>query len=389
MVRFHSSYNDRGPDRRSDSLGRSFSTRRSSPWQRQQSPNRRLFRLVLALGLVLIVMQRTGDPKIYRMFFPGLQETVTVQDDLVWQPTYDRSSRSDSKDDTTQPTAGIDDSDDQKPQADQGTSPDDQTARAQAARATADPSTEAKEADRRMLDAVDDRAIWVQADQPAFFRLLQTGGRPAHLDDPAMQVGCLSLLNQPDVYLKTKVLVIGRLGRIERIESKANEQGIKEYYQLWIDPNDASQRPVTCYCLRLLPTLEPYLGLQTIPSGPLVHVEGVYLKRLAYASPSGSQLAPAIVGRITAGPAPLAAQSSTAAIGRGRGQAEAWGMWLVGIPAIAALVVTIVIYRASALAGRRIRQARQQAEQLDPSSIQQLQAATSVHPIPVSNEQSS
>ncbi len=90
------------------------------------------------------------------------------------------------------------------------------------------------------------------------------------------------------------MLVIGKLGRVERFAAKANDFGVQQYYRFWIDPNDASQQPITCYCARLLPTLEPYLGQPLIQDRPLVHVEGVYLKRIAYASKAGSQLAPAM-----------------------------------------------------------------------------------------------
>lgn len=328
MVRFQSPQSHRNPFRRSGSLAR------------DRSANRRLFRMILALGLVLIVMQRAGDPKVYRMFFPELQQTTAVQDELLAPSDSVSSDRSDSVDATSRRADRIDD------------------------------LTE----DAALLESVNTGALWTKADQPAFYRLLSTGGEMKQLAKPPQQTGALSLLTQADVYLKSNVLIIGRLGRVEQIAAEANDFGVTKYYQLWIDPSDASGQPVTCYCERLMPSLKPYLGQTLIDDGPTVHVEGVYLKRIAYAAKAGSQLAPAIVGRITAGPAAVSSGSKSTSLKSTSTAALPMGWkWLVLSAASVALMITFVIFRISAASAKRIRIARQQSQRLDADALGVLQ----------------
>ncbi len=141
MVRFQSPQSNRNTFRHSGTV------------PQDRSANRRLFRLILALGLVLIVMQRAGDPKVYRMFFPELQQTTAVQDELLAPKPSAFPNRTDSVDPTNESAAGIEDSTD----------------------------------DAALLDAVSGSALWTKTDQPAFYRLLSTGGVMNHLTRSAQQ----------------------------------------------------------------------------------------------------------------------------------------------------------------------------------------------------------
>ncbi len=141
MVRFHSPRSNRN------------TSRHSATMVPDRSANRRLFRLILALGLVLIVMQRAGDPKVFRMFFPELQQTTAVQDDHLAPVASPFSDHTDSDDSTDQNAERINDSAD----------------------------------DAALLESVSASALWTKADQPAFYRLLSTGGVMKHLTQPAQQ----------------------------------------------------------------------------------------------------------------------------------------------------------------------------------------------------------
>ncbi len=152
--------------------------------------------------------------------------------------------------------------------------------------------------------------------------------------------------------------------------AKANDFEVKQYYQLWINPNDASEQPITCYCARLMSSLEPYLGQSLIYDGPEIHVEGVYLKRIAYAAQAGSQLAPAIVGRITAGPTLVSTRHTDSSnLSPTSASLPMPWKWLVLLAVGAAVMVSFIIFRYSAAYSQRTRIARQQSQRLDANAL--------------------
>ncbi len=119
-----------------------------------------------------------------------------------------------------------------------------------------------------------------------------------------------------------------------------------------------------------MPSLEPYLGQSLINDGPTVHVEGVYLKRIAYASKAGSQLAPAIVGRITAGPAVVSTRhTDSSGVSPTSAPLPLPWKWLVLLAAGAAVVVSFIIFRVTSAYTQRTRIARQQSQRLDADSL--------------------
>ncbi|MEO1614930.1 MAG: hypothetical protein AAFV88_03715 [Planctomycetota bacterium] len=73
-------------------------------------------------------------------------------------------------------------------------------------------------------------------------------------DDPkVVSAGVLPLLNQPDVYFGNVIRVRGKLRRGNRVEATANRAGIESYWRLWILPDDGGKRPIQLV-VQTLPT---------------------------------------------------------------------------------------------------------------------------------------
>ena len=220
-------------------------------------PHRRMVQLLLALALVLVLMQQASNPKLYESFFGALT--------------------AEHEDHTAEPPAHV------------------QTADANAAslprQAIAPPVP-----DVELTSQVVDGSVWRQGDFAAMFSFLQE----AEGDAPAAgsAVGVLPLLQQPEVYRNQVVRCRGQVVRAQRIEATGNDFGIDQYWQLWLRPQAGADRPLVVITGSVPDAVAMVDATGIDRDGPDILVAGRFLKRLAYQSAAGADLAPVIVGRI-------------------------------------------------------------------------------------------
>ena len=105
-------------------------------------------------------------------------------------------------------------------------------------------------------------------------------------------VSYAQLFQQPNEYRGRLVTVSGAVRRAHRLEIFPNGYGFKEYYQLWIWPDDNSSAPMVIYCLELpkgFPT-----GMEIAEQA---EVTGLFFKRLAYSAKDTVRVAPEILAK--------------------------------------------------------------------------------------------
>lgn len=331
----------------------------------QRTPaNRRIFRLALMLVLVLLLMQQASDPDVYRRFFGAMGAPLdAVPSESHRPPGPERSHISEAEaieslqvapgaPQTGTPLAGtverVDDETRRRLSASlaalrRGEEPHEvvegetwdrlvQTvAEAAAKEGEINPETlaaalrspgspDAKALLQRLqagLDAsywttVSDATIWQPGDALAFYRLLEKGGQ---FEEPPTRVGYLSLSDQPLVYRGRPVAIEGDVARVEPQRAPANEFGVEDYWLVWLRPADGSDRPVMVYAAEISAGLKQLTGRPRINDGLEVTAEGVFLKRHLYLSQRGSELAPVIVGSVTAAGASDVVVAVTADVG--------------------------------------------------------------------------
>jgi hypothetical protein len=145
-----------------------------------------------------------------------------------------------------------------------------------------------------------DGSVWRSGDFDSFYRYLDQAGGLSQTGIAA--TGVLPLLQQPDVFRNQLVRIHGGVARAERIDARENPYGITEYWQLWLRPSDGADRPLVAIVADVPVPVES-VGRQEITDlSPRVTVVGTFLKRLAYESAMGADLAPVVVGRIVVAP---------------------------------------------------------------------------------------
>ncbi|ELP32581.1 hypothetical protein RBSWK_03522 [Rhodopirellula baltica SWK14] len=267
---------------------------------------RRLFRLMLALALVLMVMRQAARPGVYAIFFP--ETMVPVQSEPASQST--------SKPVSNKPTVGELSGDQLRSEwetvqaavAEQILSEDQTLEKAQ--------RTPTRMEQESLIAQVDDGTVWRAADQPALCATLALHRSPESWSaeppfESVLETGLLPLLQQPDVYRGRTVRATGKLVRIVSVQASTNPWGIDRYWDCWLQPEDGSQRP----WLIIVPHLprgvrelvpEPVDDLESTDSVdiasplPTIVVEGEFLKRLSYQSADGAELTPVVVGHVQA-----------------------------------------------------------------------------------------
>ena len=317
---------------------------------------RRVLRLAVLLGLVLLLMNQAADPQVYRNFFAALgaplepppevrptavansadraleaggnaQQTVTPltetvatldEDELeklaAWLSQWRRTG---ALADSPASDASLGLEEPQEPIALAAIAPRLSSAAAEngeidpqqldeaLAVPAAHPATVARltaAVDARLLAPVSDATIWQSADRLAFYRCLEAGALQdfSTFGGGATRVGFVSLFDQPAVYRGRPVWLEGNVARVERHEAAENPFGVAGYWLVWLRPDDGSDRPVMVYATRLPPSLQAYQGEDYVPAGPVVRGVGVFLRRHLYRSVKGSELAPVVVGQVMA-----------------------------------------------------------------------------------------
>jgi hypothetical protein len=149
--------------------------------------------------------------------------------------------------------------------------------------------------DRWAIARVDPAAVWKGVDTLGFYRLLEDdpGRRP---DDAASRTSITSLVQQPDVYLRRRVVLPASVARAIRRTAAKNPFGVQDYWEVWLRPRDGSERPFVMFTREVSTAIAAIGPDAALTEGPPVWVDGVFLKRIAYQSSLGRELAPAIVG---------------------------------------------------------------------------------------------
>lgn len=155
---------------------------------------------------------------------------------------------------------------------------------------------------RRLFGGVP-AAIWedVRDDTPlrpaenkAFFSVLQAL-RETPLNKLAEQssgpVTYTQLLQQPQAYRGELVTLVGRVRRAFRLQAAQNEVGVKNLYQVWLEPADISE-PVVIYLAELPRGFPEGMHLDE-----QVTAHAVFFKRWPYRAVTGLRSAPLLLAR--------------------------------------------------------------------------------------------
>lgn len=130
-----------------------------------------------------------------------------------------------------------------------------------------------------LLAPVQDDKRLLSSENPGFYALLALlrDTDPKELAKYSRGVvPFIQLYQQPEVYRGEVVEVRGKVHRAIKTKPALNENGIKEHYQVWIEPDDRHD-PVAVYCVELPPNF---------PDGDKlserIELTGIFFKRWAY-----------------------------------------------------------------------------------------------------------
>ena len=315
---------------------------------RRNESTRHLIRLAILLALVVVLMKDGVQPRFFEPFFAdappsdprGFTRTVAVKNVLV--TTDDARSSDDvqsnqtpsSVDSTGVHSAGVDSDVSIDDLVDAFWSSADRDAREELMAVSigvrpVDPESSLIEAalsevvsrqpDRvatavfdRLNQSVVDGTEYRSGDNDAMQFLLGAAARSRwafdrvvvdvpHAIQVPRQISVTPLLQQPDVYRGTMAEVRGRVARIDRIDAVDHPLSPGPTFQVWIRPRSGVDRPVV-FCTPNLPasvlrSIGDRFG-ENVSRGEDVIARGIVLKRLAYRSGVGVDVAPVLVGRL-------------------------------------------------------------------------------------------
>ena len=337
---------------------------------------RRLLRLVLGLALVVVVMRQAAKPAIYRTFFGpqatnshwtgGTPVTSSGPQSPTNTPKTTQAPQSPESNKSSQDRTIANQLVGQMPREDQmvwlvnlsrwqrgepleipstslsklidilaantslsisSIQPTDITRWRVFFASLAEPNSQPEQADRlgkpllaSLLHALDDAAasrvidgsVWRSSDFDRFYRCLDEAKLLP--DRGVASTGVIPLLQQPEVFLDQLVVVHGAVARAEQLPAEDNPFQIQNYWQLWLRPSDGADRPLVA----IVPTVPKIVAAvasdATATEGPPIAVVGRFVKRLAYQSALGADLAPIVIGRIISVPMTEEALPSTALV---------------------------------------------------------------------------
>jgi len=295
-----------------DSLYRHQNRGQNRRQSQSRGDARRIIHLLIALGLILVMMRQASKPAIYEIFFGATTPQTAVES--TW-PASDT--------DSIDPAAQID----------------------------------VVQIDPDIMASVVDGAVWRSGDFDALYWYLNEARNRSATSGPI--VGVVPLLQQPDVFLNRPVRSRGRVVRCERIEAEANDYGITEYWQLWIRPSVGADRPMVVI-VEKVPDEVAVVGSDTIDeNGPTLLVAGRFLKRLAYRSSVGADLAPVIVGTLITPSTDTNDSRNQSVGGRYDRQLRLW--MLIGLSTIIGLLLAALAMWRTSVTANRTRQIRSRA----------------------------
>lgn len=282
--------------------------------------------MLIALTLVLVMMHQGSKPEIYESFFDAL----TAEKDLSGK---------------------------------------DQVKNAAVETGSTAVSQQVDPIDPTVIAGVVDGTVWRSGDLEALLMYLNLAAQSTETSGPT--VGVLPLLQQPEVFRNKTVRVQGRVARSERIEAATNRHGISGYWQLWVRPSEGVDRPLVVI-VGSVPVEVAAVGSQaTAGNGPNVVVTGRFLKRLAYRSSQGADLAPVIVGKLIKASPPRGEitndlQSRTNDIT----QTRFW-FWIAAASLAGVSLAAFAMWRTSVMAART-RQIRSLGQKVSDPFLQSL-----------------
>ncbi|WP_148080503.1 hypothetical protein [Roseimaritima ulvae] len=164
----------------------------------------------------------------------------------------------------------------------------------------------------RLQDALDatyqsrvaDGAIWRSSDADAFYRYLELATDDdfaaafLNAEPPPRRVGVLPLMQQPDEYLGQAVWLYGNVARAVPVPAKENSFGIESYWEVWLRPDDGTERAVILYAPDVPPEVSAVAPDATLTRGPRIAIAGKFLKRRLFGAVGGATESPVIVGRV-------------------------------------------------------------------------------------------
>lgn len=306
-------------------------------------PHRHLLRLGLAMVLIVLVMRQAGDAKFYEVFFPqtppDVARATSVSTPLAAEtraavpaesgmgglavPGAERLAEGEqverwpeifatlSQDDArrmfrwlTDPATDVGWGGTPRPEPSEPERYE--SDRRWLTELIADPSDPPtarailRELDRWAIRQVDPAAVWKGSDALAFYRLLDPAAIAQHRDLATVRASVISLVQQPEVYLNRRLLIPAKVARAIRRSAKENPFRVTEYWELWLRPDDGSERPLVLFTAEVPAVVSAVGGDQIQVEGPAIWAEGIYLKQLAYRSALGTELAPALIGVVHA-----------------------------------------------------------------------------------------
>ncbi len=393
----------------------------------QSQATRRVLRLVLALGVVLVIMRQAADPEIYRPFFPSGPQDLPAprqQDDseaatatevplpTAGTPTVagvltadhwarEQVSRLEPEQrlgltrllfkwrgQRVTPSQGRFDREEiSEPAIDLwgellGLIPS--IAELAGAAGDSGPGTVGPgfreqvvgrlqgALDETYQQAVSDGAIWRAGDAAAFYRYLEIAQQPeftvrfVNSTPRPRKVGVVPLMQQPEQYLGTNVWMYGRVARSVPVQAKPNDFGIDRYWEVWLRPDDGTERAVIFYAPDVPAEIAAIGPLATLSRGPTVAIAGRFLKRRLFPAAMGPTESPAIVGRVWPSEAATTVPAQRAPFSH-----QTW--WLVvGLASMIGVTVAGVVLWRSRVADHQLRIARSQRRRLAPEFLRKL-----------------
>jgi hypothetical protein len=208
--------------------------------------------------------------------------------------------------------------------------------------------------DEAATSRVVDGSVWRAGDFDSLYRFLDQARNVPRRG--VVSTSVIPLLQQPEVFRNQWVRIRGGVARVEQIEAQENPFGITHYWQLWLRPIDGADRPMVSIVPSIPDSVAAVDALSTKLEGPEVVVVGRYLKRLAYQSGIGADLAPVVVGAITS--APIAPGEATADDKSSRPEAEGPAWWPIALASLIGVAFAIGVMWRTAAAAKRARELR-------------------------------
>jgi hypothetical protein len=126
---------------------------------------------------------------------------------------------------------------------------------------------------------------WLQT-----WNTLETSGRDGLRRGQPRDVSFSELFGQPRTFRGRLVRMRGKLHRLESLRAPANDYGIDDYWQGWLEPAGGPPSPVVLHCLHV-----PEGMPQGLDIAEDVEVTGYFLKNYAYVARDTIRVAPLIM----------------------------------------------------------------------------------------------